>query len=214
MNRFRRELLSLQLLVYLDDIILLSTTFESHVKELKLTFSKLREYSLKANRSKTYFCRIKVKYLGHIISCNGIETDLEKVRAIVDRPVPKNKKHVLSFIQTCSWYRRFIEHISAITKPLTDLTKKKQPFQWTEKEQEVYHQLCQALKKTPVLSPADSSKPYTIKTDASNYAIGAVLVQGEKKDEHPVEYASRLLTKAEPNYSTTERGFSSNMGSK
>ncbi|GFS75429.1 retrovirus-related Pol polyprotein from transposon 17.6 [Trichonephila clavipes] len=102
------------------------------------------------------------------------EVDPEKVASILDIPPPKNVKEVQSFLQTCSWFRRYIQNFAKISPP-------------------------------PVLKQADGTQPYIIRTDESNYALGAVLLQGEVSDEHPIEYASRLLTPAERNYSTTER---------
>ncbi|KAL0878922.1 hypothetical protein ABMA27_003919 [Loxostege sticticalis] len=106
---------------------------------------------------------------------------------------------------TCSSDERFILNFSKIAEPLTRLTKKNAVWTWSEEQELAFQKLKESLTTAPVLRQADSTKPYRIKTDASNYALGAVLVQGEGKDEHPVEYASRLLTAAERNYSTTER---------
>lgn len=120
-------------------------------------------------------------------------------------PIPKNVRQVQSFLQTCSWYRRFVPNFAKCAQPLTQLTKKDSSWEWGSFQQNSFNELKRHLTSAPVLRQADSSKPYIIKTDASDYALGAVLVQGEGADEHPVEYASRLLTKAEKNYSTTER---------
>ncbi|KAL0838547.1 hypothetical protein ABMA28_016655 [Loxostege sticticalis] len=99
----------------------------------------------------------------------------------------------------------FILNFAKKSEPLTRLTKKNARWHWTNEQQESFESLKADLVSAPVLAQADESKPYIVKTDASSYAIGAVLVQGEGEHEHPVEYASRLLTKAERNYSTTER---------
>lgn len=88
---------------------------------------------------------------------------------------------------------------------MTNLTKKKAVGKWNKTEQDAFQKLKHYLVTTPVLKQADESQPFTIKTDYSAYALGAVLVQGEGEMEHPIEYASRLLTSAERNYSTTER---------
>ncbi|KAL0860421.1 hypothetical protein ABMA27_009813 [Loxostege sticticalis] len=124
---------------------------------------------------------------------------------ICNLPVPSNVKHLQTFLQTCSWYRRFIDNFSRIAEPLTRLTKKKAVWAWTEEQDTAYNKLKRLLTTAPVLKQADFTKPFILKTDASNYALGAVLVQGEGENEHPVEYASRLLTSAERNYSTTEK---------
>lgn len=131
--------------------------------------------------------------------------DPEKTNAITSLPRPSNQKHLISFLQACSWFRRFIKDFSEIAQPLTKLTKKSAAWEWTEAQQTAYDTLKHRLTSAPVLKQADETKPYVIKSDASSYAIGAVLIQGEGDQEHPVEYASRLLTSAERNYSTTER---------
>ncbi|GFX16957.1 hypothetical protein TNCV_2519341 [Trichonephila clavipes] len=182
MNRFCNGLEDILALPYLDDIIVLSETFEKHMFDLKTIFERLLHFKLKANREKCHFASSRVKYLGFWITQKGIEVDPEKVASILDIPPPKNVKELQSFLQTCSWFRRYIQDFAKISRPLSYLTKKKSQ-----------------------VAQADGTKPYIIRTDASNYALGAVLLQGEGSDEHPIEYASRLLTPAERNYSTTER---------
>ncbi|GFV04908.1 retrovirus-related Pol polyprotein from transposon 17.6 [Trichonephila clavipes] len=135
----------------------------------------------------------------------GIEVDPEKVASILDIPPPKNVKELQSFLQTCSWFRRYIQDFAKISRPLSYLTKKKVKWQWGFDQQNAFQALKSSLRTPPVLKQADGTKPYIIRTDASNYALGAVLLQGEGSDEHPIGYASRLLTPAERNYSTTER---------
>ncbi|GFX66251.1 transposon Tf2-9 polyprotein [Trichonephila clavipes] len=160
------------------------------------TFQRLR---------KCHFASSRVKYLGFWITQKGIEVDPEKVASILDIPPPKNVKELQSFLQTCSWFRRYIQDFAKISRPLSYLTKKKVKWQWGFDQQNAFQTLKNSLTTPPVLKQADGTKPYIIRTDASNYALGAVLLQGEGSDEHPIEYASRLLTPAERNYSTTER---------
>ncbi|CAG4987874.1 unnamed protein product [Colias eurytheme] len=205
MDRFRISLSHIKLMVYLDDLIVMSSSFEDHLKDLQDVFNKLMEFNLTANREKCNFCCQRVKYLGHYITADGLQPDPDKVSAILDMPAPRNLKHLLSFVQMCSWYRRFIPAFAKIAEPLTRLTKKNACWQWEEEQTKSFAKLRELLASSPVLAQADETKPYTIKTDASSYALGAVLVQGEGENEHPVEYASRLLNKAERNYSTTER---------
>ncbi|GFV47912.1 transposon Tf2-8 polyprotein [Trichonephila clavipes] len=133
------------------------------------------------------------------------EVDHEKTSAILGIPPPKNVKQLQSFLKTCSWYRKFIANFSEIARPLSNLTKKKAFWKWLEGEEKAFQTLKQCLMSPPILKQADFSKPFLIRTDASNHALGAVLLQGEDKEEHPVEFASRFLNPAERNYSTTER---------
>lgn len=204
-DKFRSGLNNVFALSYLDDIIVLSPTFQKHLSDLEQVFKRLTLFKLNANREKCHFCCEKVKYLGHYITKDGIAVDPQKTAAIADMPSPKTVKQVQSFVQTCSWYRRYIPNFSQIAKPLTDLTKKKAVWKWEVEQENAFQDLKSKLISPPILKQADGTKPFVIRTDASNVAIGAVLLQGEKNDEHPVEYASRLLSSAERNYSTIEK---------
>ncbi|GFS73670.1 retrovirus-related Pol polyprotein from transposon 412 [Trichonephila clavipes] len=161
--------------------------------------------SYECHMRKCHFASSRVKYLGFWITQKGIEVDPEKVASILDIPPPKNVKELESFLQTCLWFRRYIQDFVKISRPLSYLTKKKVKWQWGFDQQNAFQTLKNSLTTPPVLKQADGTKPYIIRTDASNYVLGAVLLQGEGSDEHPIEYASRLLTPAERNYSTTER---------
>ncbi|GFW65914.1 retrovirus-related Pol polyprotein from transposon 17.6 [Trichonephila clavipes] len=179
MNRFCNGLEDILALPYLDDIIVLSETFEKHMFDLKAIFERLLLFKLKANREKCHFASSRVKYLGFWITQKRIEVDPEKVVSILDIPPPKMSKNYL--------------------------TKKKVQWKWRFDQQNAFRTLKNCLTTPPVLKQADGTQPYIIRTDASNYALGAVLLQGEGSHEQPIEYASRLLTPAERNYSTTER---------
>ncbi|GFU76711.1 transposon Tf2-8 polyprotein [Trichonephila clavipes] len=183
----------------------MSPTFEQHLADLEAVFKRLMDFKIRANREKCQFSCSSVKYLGLWITPQGIEVDHEKTSAILGIPPPKNVKQLLSFLQTCSWYRKFIANFSEIARPLSHLTKKKAFWKWSEEEEKAFRTLKQCLVSPPILKQADFSKPFLIRTDASNYALGAVLLQGEDKEDHPVEFSSRLLNPAERNYSTTER---------
>lgn len=118
---------------------------------------------------------------------------------------PSSLRHLRTFLQTCSWFRKFIPNFFAVAEPLTRLLKKNQPWLWSSDQARAFQELKTRLSSAPILIQADYSKPFVLRTDASSYAIGAVLLQGEGKEERPIEYASRLLIPAERNYSTTER---------
>ncbi|GFX41919.1 retrovirus-related Pol polyprotein from transposon 17.6 [Trichonephila clavipes] len=202
MDIFRR---GLPVLAYLDDIIIMSPTLEQHLADLEAVFKRLMDFKLRANGEKCQFSCSRVKYLGLWITPQGIEVDHEKTSAILGIPLPKNVKQLQSFLQTCSWYQKFIANFSEIARFLSNLTKKKAFWKWSEEEEKAFQTLKQCLVSPPILKQADFSKPFLIRTDASNYALEVVLLQGEDKEEHPVEFASRLLNPAERNYSITER---------
>lgn len=204
-DRFKIGIKSGHLLAYLDDLILLSPTFTDHICTLREIFQRLGQFSLRLNREKCHFGNTRVKYLGHIITPEGMQTDPDKVTAITQREPPRNLKQLQSFLQTCSWYRRFIPRFAEITHPLTRLTRKDAAWEWGPNQKIAYSQLQKALTTAPILQAANHALPYTLRTDASAYALGAALLQGEGTQERPIEYASRLLLPAERNYSTTER---------
>jgi hypothetical protein len=135
----------------------------------------------------------------------GISADPDKVSAILRMEAPRDVRQLLSFLQTCSWFRRFVPGFSDVARHLTELTKKTALWTWGTAQEDAFAKLKNLLSAAPILRQADPSLPYTLKTDASSYALGACLLQGEGPDERPVEYASRLLTPAEKNYTTTER---------
>ncbi|GFT77331.1 retrovirus-related Pol polyprotein from transposon 17.6 [Trichonephila clavipes] len=204
-DKFRSGLKDVFALSYLDDIIGLSETFEKHVGDLEKVFERLSIFKLHANRDKCHFACDRVKYLGFWITKDGIEADQEKISAIQKIPVPTNVKEVQSLLQTCSWFRRYVLNFADIARPLSSLTKKKVQWHWGPEQQESFETLKMRLVTSPILKQADGSKLLTIRTDASNYALGAVLLQGSGPDEHVIEFASRLMIPAERNYSTTER---------
>ncbi|GFT92138.1 retrovirus-related Pol polyprotein from transposon 17.6 [Trichonephila clavipes] len=206
MDQFRNGLPNVNTLVYLDDIVVLSETFEQRIEDLRMVFDRLKKFKLCAKREKCKFVCSRVKYLGLWITPKGIEVDQDKTAAMQNIPSPRNLKQLQSFLQTCSWYRKFIPNFSDIARPLSNLSKKSTAWKWSEIEQQAFQTLKQCLITPPILRQVDPKKPFIIRTDASSYALGAVLLQGESPtDEQPVEYASRLLSSAEKNYSTTER---------
>lgn len=198
----------LKVFAYLDDIIVISKTFEEHVSLLSRVLNKLRNAHLTINLDKCQLFRSKLRYLGYIVDERGLRTDPEKVDAILNYPTPANKKEVKRFLGTASWYRRFIPNFSTIAGPLNKLTstKKTSPtFQWSAEADIAFLELKSLLVQAPVLACPNFNFPFEVHTDASNYGVGAMLAQTIDGAEHPVAYMSRSLTGAEKNYSVTER---------
>lgn len=189
---------------YLDDILVYSKTLEDHLRHLEIVLKRLREEKLYGKLSKCEFAVNKVEYLGHLISDSGVSVDQQKVQAVRDWPRPKNKRDVQSFLGLVNYYRRFISHCSGIAKPLTDLTKNV-PFQWNPAAESAFVELKELLVKAPTLVTFDPKKETIVTSDASKYAIGAVLEQKHDSRFHPVAYASRTLNNAEQNYAAHER---------
>jgi len=208
MDQIFRPELEPNVFVYLDDIIIVTSTFENHISILYEVLNRLKDAGLTVNADKCEFCRPSLSYLGFIVDQQGLRTNPDKVEAINSFPQPKNVTEMKRFIGMASWYRRFVPNFSAIAAPLVGLTKgkqKKNELTWTEEAKEAFKQLKSALISSPVLVSPDFSLPFTIQTDASNYGIGAVLTQTFDNEEHVIAYASRVLNQAERNYSVTER---------
>lgn len=191
---------------YIDDIITGSTTFEGHMEDIQKIFDRLRQYNLKLKLSKCTWCKNKLLYLGHTIDANGISPNRAKVEAIDKMQPPKDINGLRRFLGMVSYYRRFIKNFAHIAEPLHKLLQKGSLYKWNERCQVAFDTLKEKLTSAPVLKYPNFSKPFTIHTDASNFAIGAVLTQKDEKGlEHPVVYASRTLNKAERNYATIDR---------
>jgi hypothetical protein len=192
-------------LAYLDDLIIFTKTFAEHLEELQAVFNLIRKAKLKLNPKKCTFFEQRVKYLGYIVSKEGISTDPNKIRAVQEYPRPTNLREVRSYLGFCSYYRRFIKDFSRIVKPLTGLTKKNAPFNWNEEQEQAFNELKICLSTAPVLGHPDLSLPFQLRTDVSKLGIGAILIQEEKDGRKTVlGYASRALSDAEACYSSCE----------
>lgn len=123
MERAVGDMHLLQVIVYLDDIIVFCRTLEEHEERLLKVLDRLEEHGLKVSIDKCQFCQTQVKYVGHIVSADGISPDPAKVEAITRWKIPTDLKTLRSFLGFCGFYRRFIKNYSAIVRPLTELTK-------------------------------------------------------------------------------------------
>ena len=162
-------------LVFLDDIVVMSKSFEQHLERLRAVFDRLRSANLKLKPSKCKLFQLKVKFLGSIVLANGIEPD--KLKAISEWLVPKNLTELRAFVGLASYYRRHVERFSDLAKPLSELTRKNQPFVWGANQQQAFEILKDRLLNYPLLAPPLPESRYIIDTDASDFAMGAVLQQ-------------------------------------
>ena len=192
-------------LLYLDDIIIYSSTIEEHISRLEEVFQRLRRHNLKLKPSKCHFLKSSVQYLGHIVSAEGITTNPEKVAAVENWPTPKSKKDVRSFLGITGYYRKFIHNYAKIANPLFKLIGGKRgykdpPFIWSDQCEVAFRSLISKLTSTPVLAYADYTLPFVVQTDASLEGLGAVLTQQQDGRERVIAYASRTLSSAEKRY--------------
>ncbi|UYV83768.1 hypothetical protein LAZ67_X000075 [Cordylochernes scorpioides] len=192
-------------LCYLDDVIIYSSDFSTHLKRIEAVLKCFREANLKLNNKKCQFAFEELEILGHITNQHGIKPAEHNIKAIRDFPRPKKIKEVHSFLGMCSYYRKFIKGFSKIADPLTSLIKKNVPFTWTENQEKAFQTLKVALINPPILGHFDPNAITYIHTDASNIGLGATLVQKFGDKEKVISYLSRTLSKPEQNYSTTEK---------
>lgn len=205
MDNLLRHLKWTMCLCYLDDVVVFSKTFDEHLQRLEVVLQCLQEADLILNPKKCLFGAKQIKILGHLVSGEGIRPDPDKVLAVSNFPVPKNIHDVRSFLGLCSYFRRFIENFCHRAQPLQELVKGDAKFKWTNTQALAFDDLKQALVSDPVLGLFNEDDPTELHTDASGYGIGAVLTQIQGGVGKVIAYASRILTKAERNYSTTER---------
>uniref|UniRef100_A0ABD2WZX6 RNA-directed DNA polymerase n=1 Tax=Trichogramma kaykai TaxID=54128 RepID=A0ABD2WZX6_9HYME len=190
---------------YLDDIILVTETFEEHVSWLERVIRILLDAKLVVNRDKCEFCCQSVKFLGYMLDSSGLRIDSERVRPIHDYPLPRNVKQVKRLLGMVGWYSRFIKNEAEIKVPLARLLRKDAPFVWGADQEQAFETLKQSLSEAPVLVRPDFEKEFSIQTDSSDYAISAVFTQEREDGEQSVYYISRVLTSAERNYTVTEK---------
>lgn len=206
MNTIFSDFMDVFMVVYLDDILVFSPDPEQHVKHVSQVLERLQEHKLYAKLEKCDFHKASVPFLGFIISSDGIKVDPEKTDAVAEWPIPKNIKEIQSFLGFANFYRRFIPSFSKTAYPLTSLTKKDVPFVWTDDTARAFEQLKIALQEAPTLQAPDPSLPFTVQSDASDFALGAVLLQpDDAKALHPVAFYSRQLLPAERNYTTHDK---------
>ncbi|UYV66609.1 K02A2.6-like [Cordylochernes scorpioides] len=192
-------------LCYLDDVVIYSPDFTTHLGRIEAVLKCFRETNLRLNGKKCRFGFEEIEILGHVTSKHGIKPADHNVKAIRDIPRPSKTKEIHSFMGLCSYYRKFIKNFSRIADPLFKLTRKDSPFIWSESQEEAFITLKSLLTNPPILSHFDPEAPTQIHTDASNIGLGATLVQTINGQEKVISYISRSLSKPERNYSTTEK---------
>lgn len=190
--------------IYLDDIILATPDFESHIRLLKCIFERLAAAGLTVNQEKCEFVKPQLRYLGYVVDREGLRVDPDKVAGVMGFPTPTKVTEVRRFLGLASFYRRFVPHFAEKVVPLTNLTKKRKQFKWTAETEQAFLDLKQCLVTAPILTCPHFNRRFIVQTDASQKALGAVLVQNFDEGEKVVAYASRTLTTCESKYCATE----------
>lgn len=189
---------------YLDDIVIVTETFEEHIEILSKIADKLQYAGLTISPSKSKFAYKRLKYLGHVIDEEGIAMDKSRLDAIENYPQPACVKDVQRLMGLAGWYRRFIKDFSEITAPITELEKKKVKFEWNDERENAFNLLKKALTTAPILASPRYDLPFEIQADASKTACGAVLVQHIDGHERVIAYMSQKFSATQQKYHVTE----------
>jgi hypothetical protein len=200
------DLLDVCVVVYLDDILVYSESLEDHTKHVTEVLKRIEENNLVLNSEKCVFNSKSVNYLGHVISDEGVGMTRDKVQALLDFPSPTSVKELRSFLGLANYYRKFLPDFSGKALALTNLTKKGRNFDWDQEAMTAFEDLKSAIAKDVVLRHPCYEKPFEVYTDASDFALGAVLTQVDSSgDLRPVEFYSRKLLDSERNYSVYDK---------
>jgi len=188
--------------VYIDDILIYNGSLEEHEEHLRKVFQRLRENKLYANLEKCEFGVTEVDFLEHRITQKGLKMDDHKVKAILDWEPPKSVPALRSFIGLASYYCKFIKDFAKIVAPLTNLLKKSAvTYKWEEACDKAFEILKGILVMAPVLKLPDYDKDFEIHSNASDFAIGRVLVQ----EGRPVAFESKKFSETEQKWPTHEK---------
>ena len=201
--------------LYLDDLLICSTTVDDHLRTLETVFQRLLKYNIKYGPQKTEIAKESVLFLGFLIDKNGIRINPKKTEAIEKWPEPTSKKEVLSFLGACSFYRNHIKGFSCIERPLRELTISRKsgsqqtgesPFVFTDAARQSFARLKYCMTHAPVLAFPDFDRTFFVQTDACKFGVGGILSQIDKKtgNEVVIKYASKKYDKHCQNYTALD----------
>ncbi|KAE8879464.1 hypothetical protein PF003_g36339 [Phytophthora fragariae] len=195
-------------LVYLDDCVIFSKDFPSHLIRVRQVLTRFRQAGFKLKMKKCHWGRSQVAFLGHIVTPTGILPNPEKVKAVMNVQRPCDVHGIRSFLGLTSYFRRYIPGYALISAPLERLKVKEAPFFWNEDCESAFRQLKRALMKPPILVYPDMKKRFKLYVDSSRYVVGAYLMQESGDRDRVVAYASKLLTGSQKNWITKQDGIS------
>lgn len=191
--------------LYIDDIIVIGRSEREHFTNIEATFQVLRKFNLKLNPEKCKFFQSQVTFLGHKCTSEGILPDGDKLKSVHKYPVPHDKDSVKRFVAFANYYRKFIPNFAEFAQPLTDLTRKRVDFEWTEKHQNAFERLKKFLVTPHILQYPDFEKEFIIKVDASGLGCAGVLLQKHDGIDLPVAYFSKTFQNGEKNKAIIEK---------
>ncbi|GBG77209.1 hypothetical protein CBR_g23536 [Chara braunii] len=200
-TRLTQPLINFCVIMYMDDILVFSKTYEYHVEHVEWVLHALKDAGFKVALEKSEFFLSEIFFLGYIVTVEGLKPDPRKVAAVQEAPAPVTLTQVRAFLGLASYYRRFIRSFACLAKPLTNLLKKEEQLIWTSECEAAFRALKEALTSAPVLVRPDLTRQFALHTDWQPQAISTVLTQqGTDGREHVIEYASKTLSQAQSNY--------------
>ncbi|XP_041020453.1 uncharacterized mitochondrial protein AtMg00860-like [Juglans microcarpa x Juglans regia] len=189
MNRVFRPYMDSFVVDFIDEILVNSRELEEHSCHLRLVLGKLREHQLYAKLSKCEFWLEEIRFLGHVISRDGVAFDPSKVEVVLAWPHPSSVHEIWSLLGLTGYYQRHLEGFSRLFGPLTALTRKNIEFILSDKCNRSFQELKKRLTTAPVLALPEPHKPFLVFSNASKFGLGCFLMQ----EGRVVAYASRQL---------------------
>lgn len=192
---------------YVDDFVIVSSTFEEHISLLRKIAERMKKANLTISKKKSSFCYSRVTFLGYVLTKEGLQANLDRVKPILEYPRPKTVKEMRRWVGLVGWYRRFIENAAELLAPLTNLMKgeSKTRIEWDDEAETAFLNTKRALLSPAILASPDYALPFRIYTDASLVAGAAVLTQVQEGREKVIAFHSVKFTRTQQNYSATER---------
>ena len=187
--------------VIMDDILIWGTTLEEHDRRLKLVLDKARKYNLKLSPNKSEFRKKQIRYIGHVLSSEGLKPDYEKLKAVEQMKAPQSKKELQHFLGFVQYLAKFLPNMSAVSAPLRELLHKDIEWHWDIQQENSFQTLKKMCVNAPVLAYYDKTKPIVLTVDSSSKGLGAAITQEGK----PVAYAPCALTETQQRYSQIEK---------
>lgn len=192
-------------MAYMDDVVIFSRSFQEHLTHLRVVLGRLQAAGLTVNPRKMQLACGRIDLLGFTVEAGTVRPEEDKLAAILEYPRPRDVKSLQRFLGMVGFYRQFIPRCADLTQPLTWLLRKGAQWSWGDAQEQAFASLAQAIAQTARLYLPDLNRPFVLQTDASDYGLGAVLLQPHDGECRPVAFASRTLTPPERNYTVTEK---------
>ena len=192
-------------IVFLDDIVVLSKDFDSHITNLTSVMDRLEQYGMKLKPKKCQLLKSSVIFLGKCVSSEGVQVPTHDIDRVVNWTRPACKRDVQSFIGVMNFHRDHIPSFATIAKPLYDVMSPKSTFEWTADQQQAFDLLKRKMTTAPVLAYPNPDDLFILDTDASNHAIGAELLQVQNGTERLIGFGSFVFDPAQRKYCTTRK---------